>query len=71
MPDCPPELRVFAGKRILPVLAGRIIRPVSTVCTAEHLVAVWRAAGISVLLPSGDGLGFHDGCFQGAPLDAA
>ena len=29
------------------------------------------AAGISLLLPSGDALGFDDGCLQGAPFDVA
>jgi hypothetical protein len=62
---------MFAGKRIIPVLAGRIIKPVTKGSTAEGLVHEWRDAGISLLLPSGDGLGFHDGCFQGAPFDAA
>ena len=69
--DCPPELRMFAGKRIIPVLAGRIIKPLDKSITAEQLVAEWRAAGISLLLPSGAGLGFHDGCFQAAPFDTA
>jgi hypothetical protein len=68
--DCPPELRMFAGKRIIPVLAGRIIKPPNKGVTAEELVAEWRVAGISLLLPSGDGRGFHDGCFQGAAFDA-
>ena len=61
---------MFAGKRIIPVLAGRIIKPLARNITAEQLVAEWRAAGISLLLPSGAGLGFRDGCFQAAPFDA-
>ena len=68
--DCPPKLRMFAGKRIIPVLAGRIVKPLNKGLTAEELVAEWRAAGISLLLLSSEGLGFHDGCFQGAAFDA-
>ena len=71
-PDCPPELRMFAGKRIVSVLAGGIIKPLTPQLTAEQLVQQWRAAGIALLLPSRAGLGFHDdGCLQGAPFDAA
>lgn len=55
----------------MPVLAGRIIKPLAKSITAEQLVADWRVAGISlVLLTSGAGLSFHDGCFQAAPFDA-
>ena len=71
-PDCLPELRMFAGKRILPVLAGSVVKPLTPqLLTAEQLVQQWRAAGISLLLPSGAGLGFDDDCLQGAPFDAA
>ena len=70
-PDCPPELRMFAGKRIVSVLAGSIVKPLTPQLTAEQMVQQWRAAGISLLLPSGAGLGFDDGCLQGAPFDAA
>ena len=69
-PDCPAEMRMFAGKRIIPVLAGRIIKPLSSGWTAEELTEEWRAAGVVLLLPSGQGLGFQDGCFQGAPFGA-
>lgn len=69
-PDCPPELRIFTGRRIMPVLAGRIIKPIDGDWTVEEMVEEWQAAGIRLLLPNGKNLGFQDGCFQGAPFDA-
>lgn len=54
----------------MPVLAGRIIKPIDGDWTAEEMVEEWQAAGIRLLLPNGKNLGFQDGCFQGAPFDA-
>lgn len=37
-PSCPHELRMFAGRRLIPVLAGRVIEPLSGDVTREALV---------------------------------
>ena len=67
-PNCPPELRVFAGRLVMPVLAGRIIKPIAASYTTDAFLTELRSAGVSLLLPSGSGLGFGDACFQAAPF---
>ena len=62
-PDCPPQLKIFAGKQVRGALAGRIIKPVdSKVISSENLCDEWQEAGYTVLLPSGDGLGWKSSC---------
>ena len=67
-PECPDALRVFTGRRVVPVLAGRIIRPMAEKLSPQQLVEEWREASVSLLLPGGDALAFGDACFQGAPF---
>ena len=55
-PDCPPELKIFAGKQVWGALAGRIVKPVDRkAISAEALCDLWNTLGYTVLLPSGDG----------------
>ena len=62
-PDCPPQLKIFAGKQVRGALAGRIIKPVDRkVMSSKDLCDVWEKAGYTVLLPSGDGLGWKSSC---------
>lgn len=67
-PDCPPELRVFAGRRIVPVLAGRIFKPISKTYTTAAFMAALRREGVSLLLPNGSGLNFVDASFRSMQL---
>lgn len=59
-PDCPTELRQFAGKRIIPVLAGRVVKSMDGL-SQEYLEADWRHAGVSLYLPNGDAYGDFNG----------
>jgi len=62
-PDCPPQLKIFAGKQVRGALAGRIIKPMDRkVMSSKDLCDVWKKAGYTVLLPSGDGLGWKSSC---------
>lgn len=59
-PDCPPELRVFAGKQVRGALAGRAIKPFDRKeLPSAALCEVWKKEGFTVLLPSGDGVDWH------------
>ena len=61
-PDCPPELRMFAGKQVRGALAGRVIKPMDAAAiSARELCELWMESYI-VLLPSGDGLGWKSSC---------
>jgi hypothetical protein len=60
--DCPPELKIFAGKQVRGALAGRIIKPAETGISSEDLCDKWKKMGYTVLLPSGDGLGWKSRC---------
>jgi len=60
--DCPPELKMFAGKQARGALAGRVIKPVdATAISARELCELWMES-YTVLLPSGDGLGWKSSC---------
>jgi hypothetical protein len=62
-PDCPPQLKIFAGKQVRGALAGRIIKPMDRkVMSSKDLCDLWKKAGYTVLLPSGDGLGWKSSC---------
>ena len=60
--DCPPELKMFAGKQVRGALAGRVIKPVDAAAiSARELCELWMES-YTVLLPSGDGLGWKSSC---------
>ena len=60
--DCPPELKMFAGKQVRGALAGRVIKPVDAAAiSARELCELWMET-YTVLLPSGDGLGWKSSC---------
>jgi hypothetical protein len=62
-PDCPPELKMFAGKKVFGALAGRIIKSVvNPQVSSQTLCAQWEQQGFTVLLPSGDGLSWMSSC---------
>lgn len=61
-PDCPPELKVFAGKRVIGALAGRVIKPIDKSFAPKTLAELWKKMGYVVLLPSGEGLGWESSC---------
>ena len=62
-PDCPPALGIFTGKQLRGALAGRVIKPVDkTEFSSETLCASLKEKGYTVLLPSGDGMGWQSSC---------
>jgi hypothetical protein len=61
-PDCPPELKIFAGKRVIGALAGRVIKPADKSISPKELAGLWKDMGYVVLLPSGEGLCWESSC---------
>jgi hypothetical protein len=55
-------LQVFTGKEVHGALAGRIIKPVEKTLSPKDLSEHWKALGYTVLLPSGEGLGWQSSC---------
>ena len=59
-PDCPPELKIFAGKQVRGALAGRVIKPWDAAAiSAQELCEHWMER-YTVLLPNG--LGWKSSC---------
>ena len=61
-PSCPLELQIFAGKRVIGALAGRLIRPIDNSISPKALAELWKGLGYVVLLPSGEGMGWESSC---------
>ena len=53
---------MFAGKQVRGALAGRLIKPMDAAAiSARELCELWMES-YTVLLPSGDGLGWKSSC---------
>ena len=53
---------MFAGKEVRGALAGRVIQPMDAAAiSARELCELWMES-YTVLLPSGDGLGWKSSC---------
>ena len=69
--SCPPELKIFAGKRVISALAGRmarIIKPIDNSMSPKQLAELWKKMGYVVLLPSGEGMCWESSCHFELPL---
>lgn len=52
--SCPAELQIFRGRRLVPVLCGKAVRPVhteQTKVTPEILAECWAAVGVALIVP--------------------
>ena len=61
-PNCPPELKIFSGKRVIGALAGRMIKPIDKSISPKQLSDLWKEMGYVVLLPSGEGMCWESSC---------